>query len=81
MIAYYSAFLSKPKIESSITDEDKKRLFTKGGRGKDSNKINVNSSGYGLAFVKGVVEAHKGRVSAESAGPGHGSTFTLELPI
>ncbi len=63
-----------------IAEDDKKRLFTKGGKGKDSSKINVNSSGFGLAFVKGVIEAHKGKVSAESDGPGKGSTFTLELP-
>ncbi len=63
-----------------IDPEDMKRLFTKGGRGKDSLKINVNSSGYGLAFVRGVAEAHKGRAWAESAGKGQGSTFYLELP-
>lgn len=63
-----------------LTDDDKRRLFTKGGRGKDSIRMNANSSGFGLAFVKGVIEAHKGSVKAESAGPGHGSTFTVELP-
>ncbi len=64
-----------------ITKEDMDRLFQKGGRGKDSLKYNVNSTGYGLAFVKGVVEAHKGRTWAESAGPGKGSTFYIELPL
>lgn len=63
-----------------LKDEDKPKLFKSGGRGVDSLKINVNSTGYGLAFVKGVVEAHKGRVWAESEGPGKGSTFYLELP-
>src|SRR3989338_5005391 len=47
-----------------ITDEDKKHLFTEGGRGKDSVKMNVNSTGYGLYSVKLIVEAHKGKVSA-----------------
>lgn len=64
-----------------ISTEDKQKLFQKGGRGKDSLKYNVNSTGYGLAFVKGVVEAHGGRVWAESAGTGKGSTFYLELPL
>ncbi|MDB5266323.1 MAG: sensor signal transduction histidine kinase [Parcubacteria group bacterium] len=64
-----------------ISEEDKPKLFTKGGRGKDSLKININSTGYGLAFVKAVVEAHKGRVWVESEGSGKGSTFYLELPI
>ncbi len=63
-----------------ISDELKPKLFTKGGRDKDSQKINVNSTGFGLAFVRGVVEAHKGRVWADSAGPNKGSTFYMELP-
>lgn len=64
-----------------LSEEVKPKLFTKGGRDKDSQKINVNSTGFGLAFVKGVAEAHKGRVWAESAGIGKGSTFFMELPV
>jgi len=63
-----------------ITAEDKKNLFTEGGRGKDSVKVNVDSTGYGLYSVKLIVEAHKGRVWAESKGAGQGSTFFIELP-
>lgn len=63
-----------------ISDQDRPKLFKSGGRGTDSLKINVNSTGYGLAFVKGVAEAHKGRVWAESEGVGKGSTFYMELP-
>ena len=37
--------------------------------------------GLGLAIVRHVVEAHGGQVRAESAGPGLGTTFELELPI
>ncbi len=64
-----------------LSDEVKPKLFTKGGRDKDSIKININSTGFGLAFVKGVAEAHKGRVWADSAGVGKGSSFYLELPV
>ena len=64
-----------------ISDELKPKLFTKGGRGKDSLKVNVNSTGFGLSFVKGVVEAHQGRVWSDSAGPNQGSTFCMELPV
>jgi signal transduction histidine kinase len=63
-----------------LTDEDKTKLFKSGGRGAESLKVNTNSTGYGLVFVKGVVEAHKGKVWAESAGRGKGSTFIVELP-
>jgi len=64
-----------------ITDEDKKILFTEGGRGKDSVKINTDSTGYGLYSVKLIIEAHHGRVWAESEGPGKGSEFFVELPV
>ena len=38
-------------------------------------------SGLGLAICKGLVEAHGGRIRAESGGPGQGARFTFTLPV
>jgi len=63
-----------------ITDEDKKNLFTEGGRGKDSVRVNTDSTGYGLYSVKLIIEAHRGKVWAESE-VNKGTTIFVELPL
>jgi PAS domain S-box-containing protein len=37
--------------------------------------------GLGLSIVRHIVEMHGGTVMADSAGEGHGSTFTVRLPV
>ena len=39
------------------------------------------AAGLGLAICKGLVEAHGGRIRAESAGLGQGARFTFTLPV
>jgi histidine kinase len=38
-------------------------------------------SGIGLTIARGIVAAHGGQLTATSAGPGHGATFTVTLPL
>jgi len=64
-----------------ITPDDMRNLFTEGGHGKNSIKINVHSTGYGLFIAKQVVEAHGGKIWAESEGEGKGAKFVVEFPI
>ncbi len=40
-----------------------------------------SGSGIGLTIARGIARAHGGDVTAASAGPGHGATFTLTIPL
>ena len=50
------------------------------GAGEDEHP-QIGGSGLGLAICKGIVEAHGGRIRAESDGPGLGARFTFTLPV
>jgi len=63
-----------------IAEDDRKYLWTEGGHGKDSQKINVHSTGYGLYIAKKIIEDHGGTIRAESEGAGKGSMFIVEFP-
>ena len=57
------------------------QLFGKYSRLDDQNRRGGSTgSGLGLAICRGIVEAHGGRIRAESDGPGMGSRFTFTLP-
>jgi signal transduction histidine kinase len=53
-------------------------LFAQGDR---SAQAGHGGLGIGLWLVKRLVELHGGTITASSAGPGQGSTFTVRLPL
>ena len=63
-----------------IPAEDLAQIFRPFYRGAYARDRQIHGNGLGLSLVKGIVEAHGGRVKVASA-PGQGSTFTLELPV
>ena len=48
--------------------------------GGDDSENDTTGSGLGLAICKGIVEAHDGRIWAESEGLGLGTRFTFTVP-
>jgi signal transduction histidine kinase len=60
---------------------DVQRLFRKYGRVENARTADVQGVGLGLFLVRLIAEAHGGRARAESAGPGLGATFSVELPL
>jgi len=60
-----------------IAKADLERVFERFFHGKNSSK----GSGLGLAIAKAWVEAHGGKIWAESEGEGKGTTVTFTLPL
>jgi PAS domain S-box-containing protein len=56
-------------------------LFERFRQGEGGARRGHGGLGLGLAIVKHLVEMHGGTVTASSAGVGHGSTFTVRLPV
>jgi histidine kinase len=48
---------------------------------RSRSRQNGGGSGIGLTIAQSLVEAHGGKIWADSEGKGHGSTFTFTLPI
>ncbi len=75
-------------VAISVTDEGRgidpdrlPHLFGKASTSNDDGRGQKVGTGLGLSICKGIVEAHGGRISAESDGPGEGACFTFTLPV
>ena len=86
---HVSAVRDDVQVAVSVTDagrgispEALPHLFKKRALVADSERARgLFGSGLGLVVSKGLVEAHGGRIWAESPGPGQGSRFTFTVPV
>ena len=76
-------------VAISVTDKGRgvpadrlPHLFRKyaGAAGGD-RKRGLGGAGLGLAICRGLVEAHGGRIRADTDGPGRGTRFTFTVPV
>jgi signal transduction histidine kinase len=64
-----------------LPPDDIPRLFRRFYRINAPDREAIEGTGLGLAIVKQIITRHGGRVWAESAGLGQGSTFGFTLPL
>jgi signal transduction histidine kinase len=64
---------------AGIPPEELERIFERFHRVDGSRSRDRGGSGLGLAIARAIVEAHGGRIRAEST-PGHGATVRISLP-
>ena len=64
-----------------IASEHLDRIFDRFYRIRERQSQSDDGSGLGLAASRSVIEAHGGKIWADSEGPGRGSTFYFTLPL
>jgi len=82
-----SAFGDSGRVVISVTDNgtgistaDQRRIFDKFQRGTAAVDSGVPGAGLGLAIVRAIVRAHRGRVDLRSSSDA-GSSFRITLPL
>ncbi|MEK7066771.1 MAG: ATP-binding protein [Patescibacteria group bacterium] len=75
------ALISVKDTGFGMSAQSMQNLFQKFSRAKNVSKLHVDGSGLGLFIAKQIIEAHNGRIWAESAGENKGSQFYVELPM
>lgn len=78
---------SEKEVELRVTDDgagieadDLPHVFDQFWQAANDSSRRKGGLGLGLSIVKLIVERHDGRVEAQSAGAGHGTTFRVHLP-
>ncbi|MFZ0709298.1 MAG: PAS domain S-box protein [Terrimicrobiaceae bacterium] len=66
-----------------MTAEEQSRVFDafSQGRHAEEGSHRYEGLGLGLSISRMLIELHLGEIRAESAGPGRGSVFVIELPL
>jgi len=75
-----SALISVTDHGVGISKEQLKRIFDKFYRVPTTKAKKTRGSGLGLTLAKHIIEAHEGRIEAESE-VGKGSKFTIRIPL
>lgn len=64
-----------------LATENLSKIFTPFSQVQNDLNRKYRGTGLGLSITKGIVEAHGGKIWAESPGEGQGSSFIFNLPI
>jgi two-component system, OmpR family, sensor kinase len=65
---------------TGIAPEHVPHIFERFYRATGSDSVEARSGGLGLAIAQAIANAHGGMIECQTA-PGHGSTFTITLPV
>ena len=65
---------------SGLAPEEQERIFQRFYRTAETRSQGIEGSGLGLCITRSIATAHGGTIQMAST-PGHGSTFTVLLPL